>query len=84
MKRSSKDYLDRKQAWELAQTPAWNDLLKPMLEATAKRMDVVTVSSLDSAFQAARSQAEAGYAKSFIQRIERLAKEFPTVQVTGD
>ena len=83
MLRHSKQYKRNKLAWELLQSPQWQELLKPELEICLNRPSP-QIACLDDTYKAAKDQAVKQHVLSLINRIERYAREFVGTQVEGE
>lgn len=79
--RKSEEYRRRKLAYELTLTDSWKEFLLPELLKTADKSSLQPILTMDMAFNATNEIARKKYAKSLIDRVERLATDFVN---TGD
>lgn len=80
-RRDSPEYRERQLAWQLMSTPEWKELLLPMLKIKLECQARPTLGSLNDCFQVNKLHAEINYTRDLLHRLERLAKEFLTLEV---
>src|SRR5271170_8143581 len=79
-RRDSQAYRDRQLAWQLRRSPEWKELLFPLLRQKAETEVRPNIFNLDDCFQLNRLHAEINYVRDLLNRLERLANEFVTLE----
>ena len=76
MNRHSPEYEERRLLWELTQSPAWQQVLRPQLLRHADNINRSPIRTMDGAMVHASSIAKASFAKNLILEVERKARDF--------
>lgn len=81
MQRSDPQYRHLKEIWELTQTPAWKNYLRPLLERKGLRQSKTKLRTIEDFTQRIADEEKADTYRSLLSEIEREAKKYTQIKL---